>query len=233
LLLEADLAAAEGQVECWLLNAAHLHNVPGRKTDVADAAWIAQLDSARAGPPQLRAAPPSPRAARADPLPQAADPGAQPGGPAAGSRSWEDAGPELSSVATDIIGVSGRAMLEALVAGTHDPELLAALAKSSAPDQAASAAGGPGRPLPHRPSRAAGRPDPGPRRLPGPDHRGALGADPAADRPVRGAGWRLLERGRQGSQPDQGHLPERPAVTACGVAAARARPPWPSPIRSW
>jgi len=33
----------EDQVECWLLNAAHLHNVPGRKTDVADAAWMAQL----------------------------------------------------------------------------------------------------------------------------------------------------------------------------------------------
>jgi hypothetical protein len=33
----------EDQVECWLLNAAHLHNVPGRTTDVADAAWIAQL----------------------------------------------------------------------------------------------------------------------------------------------------------------------------------------------
>jgi hypothetical protein len=32
-------------------------------------------------------------------------------------------------VATDVIGVSGRAMLEALVAGTHDPEVLAALAK--------------------------------------------------------------------------------------------------------
>jgi transposase len=32
-------------------------------------------------------------------------------------------------VATDIIGVSGRAMLEALVAGTHDPQVLAALAK--------------------------------------------------------------------------------------------------------
>jgi transposase len=30
-------------VECWLLNAAHMRNVPGRKTDVADAAWIAQL----------------------------------------------------------------------------------------------------------------------------------------------------------------------------------------------
>jgi transposase len=41
----------------------------------------------------------------------------------------QDAGIKLSSVATDIIGVSGRAMLQALVAGTHDPALLAALAK--------------------------------------------------------------------------------------------------------
>jgi transposase len=31
----------EGDMECWLLNAAHMRNVPGRKTDVADAAWIA------------------------------------------------------------------------------------------------------------------------------------------------------------------------------------------------
>jgi len=36
---------------------------------------------------------------------------------------------KLSSVATDVLGVFGRAMLEALVAGTHDPQLLAALAK--------------------------------------------------------------------------------------------------------
>jgi transposase len=33
----------EGLFDCWLLNARHMHNVPGRKTDVADAAWIAQL----------------------------------------------------------------------------------------------------------------------------------------------------------------------------------------------
>jgi len=33
----------EPVVECWLLNAQHLHNVPGRKTDVADSMWIAQL----------------------------------------------------------------------------------------------------------------------------------------------------------------------------------------------
>jgi hypothetical protein len=33
----------EDEFECWLLNAQHLRNVPGRKTDVADAAWICQL----------------------------------------------------------------------------------------------------------------------------------------------------------------------------------------------
>jgi transposase len=41
----------------------------------------------------------------------------------------QDAGIKLSSVATDIIGASGRAMLEALVGGTHDPQVLTALAK--------------------------------------------------------------------------------------------------------
>ena len=33
----------ETEFECWLLNAQHLRNVPGRKTDVADAAWIAEI----------------------------------------------------------------------------------------------------------------------------------------------------------------------------------------------
>lgn len=33
----------EGALECWLLNARHLRNVPGRKTDVADSTWICQL----------------------------------------------------------------------------------------------------------------------------------------------------------------------------------------------
>lgn len=35
--------ALEDRFECWLLNAQHLHNVPGRKTDVADSAWICQM----------------------------------------------------------------------------------------------------------------------------------------------------------------------------------------------
>jgi transposase len=33
----------ENALECWLLNAQHLHHMPGRKTDVTDAVWIAQL----------------------------------------------------------------------------------------------------------------------------------------------------------------------------------------------
>jgi transposase len=33
----------EEQLEVWLINAEHLHNVPGRKTDLADSAWIAQM----------------------------------------------------------------------------------------------------------------------------------------------------------------------------------------------
>ena len=200
--------------------------------------------------------------------------------PAAGQGPRRTPGSSCRSVATDIIGVSGRAMLEALVAGTHDPEVLAAAGQGPAPDQAAGAAGGPGRPLPHRPSRAAGRPDPGPHRLPGRDHRHALCADPAGDRPRTPRRWRCwtpspgstsapprsswprsartwasspppaasrllgggmsweqrvgrqaplgpdpqglqvaraaAERGRQGGQPDQGHLPERPVPPPAG-----------------
>jgi transposase len=169
-------------VECWLLNATHLHHVPGRKTDVADAAWIAQLVEHGLVRPSF--VPPRPirelreltryrktqiqeRTREVQRL----------------DKVLQDAGIKLSSVATDIIGVSGRAMLEALVAGTHAPEVLAAIGQGPAPQQAAGAAGSAGRPVPHRPSRAARRPDPGPHRLPGPDHRGAVGADRAGDRP--------------------------------------------------
>ena len=106
----------EDQLECWLLNAAHLHNVPGRKTDVADAAWIAQLVEHGLVRPASR----SPRPVRElreltryrktqiqERSREVQRPGQGPG---------RTPGPELSSVATDIIGASGRAMLEALVA---------------------------------------------------------------------------------------------------------------------
>jgi hypothetical protein len=46
----------EDDFQCWLLNARHLRNVPGRKTDVKDAAWICQLARARPGATLVRAA---------------------------------------------------------------------------------------------------------------------------------------------------------------------------------
>ncbi|MHB8511318.1 MAG: IS110 family RNA-guided transposase [Actinomycetota bacterium] len=120
----------EDDFECWLLNAQHLRNVPGRKTDVADAAWICQLVEhglVRPSfvPPQeirdlrdltrYRKVMINDRGSEAQRL----------------EKTLQDAGVKLSSVATSIMGVSGRAMLKALVEGTHDPAVLADLAKGA------------------------------------------------------------------------------------------------------
>jgi transposase len=113
-----------------LLNAQHLKNVPGRKTDVADAAWIAQLVEHGLVRPSF--VPPRPirelreltryrkaliyeRTRETQRL----------------HKVLEDAGIKLGCVASDVLGVSGRAMLEALVGGTTDPEVLAELARGS------------------------------------------------------------------------------------------------------
>jgi transposase len=118
----------EDDFECWLLNAQHLRNVPGRKTDVADAAWIAQLVEHGLVRPSF--IPPKPIRELRDltryrkALIQERTREAQ-----RLHKVLEDAGIKLTSVASDVLGVSGRAMLMALVHGTHDPEILADLAK--------------------------------------------------------------------------------------------------------
>lgn len=115
-------------VEVMLVNARHVKNVPGRKSDVADATWLAQLGAhglVRASfvPPEpirqlrdltrARTAITRERAREAQRL----------------EKLLEDAGIKLSTVASDILGVSGRLMLEALIAGQRDPAQLADLAK--------------------------------------------------------------------------------------------------------
>ena len=114
--------------ETMLVNARHVKNLPGRKTDVSDAAWLAQLGAH--GLVRGSFVPPGPvrqlrdltrtrttltrdRAREIQRL----------------EKLLEDAGIKLSSVASDICGVSGRAMLAALIAGEHDPARLADLAK--------------------------------------------------------------------------------------------------------
>ncbi len=120
----------EDDFECWLLNAHHLKAVPGRKTDMKDAEWICQLIEhglVRASfvpPREIRELRDLTRYRKA--LIQERTREVQ-----RLDKVLQDAGIKLSSVASEVLGVSGRAMLEALVSGTHDPEVLAELAKGA------------------------------------------------------------------------------------------------------
>jgi transposase len=121
-------AILEDAFECLLVNARHVKQVPGRKTDVSDAEWLCRL--LEAGLLRASFVPPQPirqlrnltryrktqiaeRQREANRL----------------HKALEDAGIKLDCVATDILGKSGRDMLDALVAGTTDPEILADLAQ--------------------------------------------------------------------------------------------------------
>jgi transposase len=113
---------------CLLVNAAHIKQVPGRKTDVQDCAWIAQC--LEHGLLRGSFVPPAPIRELRD-LTRHRQVLLQERTRAANRlhKLLQDAGIKLASVATDILGVSGRAMLEALVQGTTDPAVLADLAR--------------------------------------------------------------------------------------------------------
>ena len=113
-----------------VVNAQHLKAVPGRKTDVKDAEWIAAL--LRHGLVRGSAIPDRPRRElrelvryRTSLIRQRAQVVHRI------QKVLEGANIKLSSVMTDLTGVSGRAMLAALVAGTDAPEALADLARGS------------------------------------------------------------------------------------------------------
>lgn len=118
----------EESFTCLVVNAAHLKHVPGRKTDVQDCVWIAQV--LEHGLLRGSFVPPVPirelrdvtryrksliqdRTRVTNRL----------------HKVLEDAGIKLATVASDILGASGRAMLTALVEGTTDPDVLADLAR--------------------------------------------------------------------------------------------------------
>lgn len=118
----------EDDMKIVLVNAAHVKNVPGQKTDVKDCAWLARLMEAGLlkgsfVPPRVfrdlrdltrfRKQLVNDRTREVNRL----------------HKVLQDAGIKLSSVATDVMGVSGRAMIEGLISGTTDPEVLADLAK--------------------------------------------------------------------------------------------------------
>jgi transposase len=121
-------AILEDEFDCVLVNARHVKQVPGRKTDVSDAAWICRL--AEAGLLRASFVPPKPIRALRN-LTRYRKTQIQERSREANRlhKALEDTGIKLDCVATDILGVSGRAMLAALIEGTTDPELLADLAK--------------------------------------------------------------------------------------------------------
>src|SRR3984893_3255167 len=121
-------AVLEDRFGLLLVNARAVKQVPGRKTDIKDAQWLCQL--LEAGLLKASFVPPKPirtlrnltryrktqisdRQREANRL----------------HKILEDTGIKLDCVASDILGVSGRAMLDALVSGTTDPNVLADLAR--------------------------------------------------------------------------------------------------------
>jgi transposase len=118
----------EDDFECWLINAAHMHNVPGRKTDAADAEWGAELIEHGLVRPSF--VPPKPIRELRD-LTRYRKAVIEERGRELQRlhKVLEDAGIKLASVASKTLTVSGREMLEALVAGQRDPAVLADLAR--------------------------------------------------------------------------------------------------------
>jgi transposase len=118
----------EDGLNVMLVNARHVKNMPGRKSDVSDAAWLADLGAH--GLVRGSFVPPEPIRQLRD-LTRTRTAITRERGREVQrlEKLLEDAGVKLSSVASDINGVSGRAMLEAMIAGQRDPAVLADLAK--------------------------------------------------------------------------------------------------------
>ena len=111
------------------MNAAHVKNVPGRKTDKADARWLAKL--MRYGLLQASFIPPEGQRDLRD-LTRYRTKLVQERAREVNRVQGvlERANIKLASVVSDVMGVSGRAMIEALIAGKADPAAMAALSAS-------------------------------------------------------------------------------------------------------
>jgi transposase len=121
----------EAEFELVLANAAHIRNVPGRKTDVNDAMWIADLLAhglirSSFVPPQAIQQLRDLTRTRKQLVREVSQHSLRI------QKVLEDANLKLGSVLSDVLGKSGRAMLDAIVAGQSDPALLAQLAQGTA-----------------------------------------------------------------------------------------------------
>ena len=118
----------EGRFQVILVNAQHTKQVPGRKTDVKDCQWIAQL--LQHGLLRASFVPPQPVRELRDLTRQRAQLiGERAAAASRIQKVLEDCNIKLAGVASDVLGASGRDMLEALIAGETDAEKLAQLAR--------------------------------------------------------------------------------------------------------
>ncbi len=126
----------EDEFELVLANAAHIRNVPGRKTDVNDAMWIADLLAhglirSSFVPPQAIQQLRDLTRTRKQLVREVSQHSLRI------QKVLEDANLKLGSVLSDVLGKSGRAMLDAIVAGETDPARLAELAQGTARNKTA------------------------------------------------------------------------------------------------
>lgn len=118
----------EEAVETWLVNARHMRNLPGRKTDVRDAQWGCQLIEhglirpSFVPPPPIRQLRDLTRYRKSVTEERAREVQRL-------HKVLEDAGLKLASFTSRVLTKSGRDMLDALVAGERDPEVLANMAR--------------------------------------------------------------------------------------------------------
>lgn len=120
--------ALEDSFEVWLCNAHHVKNVPGRKTDMSDAEWLA--DVAAHGMVRPSFVPPAPiRELRELTRYRKTQIDARVAEIQRLEKVLQDAGVKLTSVASKLLTQSGRLIVEALIAGQRDPGALAELAK--------------------------------------------------------------------------------------------------------
>ena len=121
-------AVLEDRFELMLVNARAVKQVPGRKTDIKDAQWLCQL--LEAGLLKASFVPPKPiRTLRNLTRYRKTQINDRSREALRLHKILEDTGIKLACVATNILGKSGRDMLDALVAGTTDPAVLAELAR--------------------------------------------------------------------------------------------------------
>lgn len=118
---------SDGEFELVLANAAHVKNVPGRKTDVNDAAWLADLMAH--GLIRASFVPDEPTQQMRDLLRTRKQMVRERSSHVQRiQKTLEDANIKLDSVVTDILGLSGRRIIEALIVGQTMPQALASLA---------------------------------------------------------------------------------------------------------